>query len=88
MSVRTGICGAKTITTIICMDVHVGLGVDIGGSASTATVCEPCTATIRVIGGGFDLTGICGEGTIITRDLVGSGDDTARLDVTCIDCAS
>jgi len=87
-SAVTGIFTAEIITTTISMVGTDGLGAVIGALESTCTVCEPCTATIRVTGVVFAPTGTCGDAITTTNDLVGSGASTARLDVTCIDCAS
>jgi len=84
----TGICGVETITTISIMVGLDGSGADIGELACTCTACAHSTGIIKDIGAECVPTGICIGEITTTRDLVGSGDDTARLDVTCIDCAS
>jgi len=85
---HTGTSTAAIITTTTCMADIAGPGDATDVWECTCTGCELCTAITRVIGAEFDLTGICGEETIITRDHVGSGDVIAALVAICTACAS
>jgi hypothetical protein len=53
----TGTCTAGTTTTIVCMAAPSASGVATGALVFTATVIEPCTATIKAIGARFVPTG-------------------------------
>lgn len=54
---------------------------------STSTVFAPCTATTKGIGAGCELTGICGDETIITSGLGGFGGASDALVAISIACA-
>jgi len=89
MSERIGTCTVGTTTITICTDGTGGPGDASGASASTCIACAHFTAIIRAIGVACALTGICGDVTIITAGLAGSG-PTATFDVaaTVTDCVS
>jgi len=68
---RTGTCGERIAIITICTVAFAGYGVATEGLACIGTAYARSTGTTRVTGGVCDLTGICGEGTIITDVLDG-----------------
>jgi len=78
-----GTCTVAITTTIICMVATSGDGAGSGALVCICTACAPCTATTKAIGVVCVHTGTCGDVTIITNDLVGSGDDGSELAVIC-----
>ena len=81
----TGTCTAGTTTTIVCMAAPSASGVATGALVFTATVIEPCTATIKAIGARFVPAVTCGSATTTTEQTSGSGDAIVESADTCND---
>jgi hypothetical protein len=84
MCAVTGISTVATITIIHTMVATAGPGVGSVALAYTCTACERSTAITRDVGGVSVPTGICTAGTTTTSELVGSGEFTEELVITCI----
>jgi len=81
-----GACTAATHTTIACMGVPSGCGVDTVVLVCISTVAALSTAITRDAGAESALTGICGGADITTSHDVGSGEGTVASVDTCTDC--
>jgi len=88
---RTGTCTGAIITTTICMAATNGGGAGSGALACTCIVSALCTATTKDTGAACVRTGICGDATITTDALGGSGaeiDESAAIGIACASCGA
>jgi hypothetical protein len=84
---HTGTSIDAITTTIVCTGARNGDGADTDALVTTCTGIAACTATTKDTGVLSAPIGISGAATITTNQLVGSGDDTAALAITCTACA-
>jgi hypothetical protein len=91
---RCEVIGISTVETIIIITFTAainGSGDGTGALACIYTACEHCIAITKATGAVFVHTGTSGAGTIITSDLVGSGQTItaglAGISTACESCA-